>query len=85
MLNLVELDRLMHQPNAQIQLQQSTATETETQTQSMFILQVQLGQKKKKRFLAAVIFFIIFDRNKHYVNKKSHTLIFADNVSFSFL
>ena len=83
MLNLVELDRLMHQPNAQIQLQQSTATET--QTQSMFILQVQLGQKKKKRFLAAVIFFIIFDRNKHYVNKKSHTLIFADNVSFSFL
>ncbi len=83
MLNLVELDRLMHKPNAQIQLQQSTATET--QTQSMFILQVQLGQKHRKRFLTAVIFFIIFDRNKHYVNKKSHTLIFADNVSFSFL
>ena len=48
MLNLVELDRLMHQPNAQIQLQQSTATETETQTQSMFILQVQLGQNTEK-------------------------------------
>ena len=49
MLNLVELDRLMHQPNAQIQLQQSPATETETQTQSMFILQVQLGQKTQKK------------------------------------